>query len=702
VKSLVLLSFSLTFLTQVLADDSFVEEASEQVSANTMSMQFEDAEQEWCLSPYHAIHASVRHNEARGIGYKKGYTTLEFFGIYDGFGSDFMPFFDLRGHVFNDGKVAGNLGIGERSLISSINHIYGSYIYYDVRKVGHSQATQQISPGFELVGERMEYRVNGYFPIVKRKGRKFDYKFDKFTGNNILLKYKQNQTMMGGDAEVGVHIPQNTTYDVYAAAGPYYFHSSNASAWGGRVRFLGRYKEYVSLEVDYSYDKLFRNIVQGSVALTVPFGGKLKRCGRCCGDNLLLSRASFAPARFEIPVVKKVHKKEKAINPATGNPWVVWFVNNTSHSAGTFESPFSTLLAAQTASSPNNMIYVFPGDGTTTGMDAGITLKDGQNFFGSGTKQQFATKQGTIAIPAFSNALPVIAGDVTTGNSNVISGFNVTSGIVGNSVATNLNNLTVANNIIATGILFQGTGSVNIYNNTVTGVTGAGAGIGLFAAPQGLIAGEISNNFLSLSINPPTDNGILLANVNENNPGVFNFSVANNTITQYPTAIRSTALGTNSTIEVIGNTIFGPKGVASLNSCIVFQNNVSGRNGQNGSILIANNNVTQPNNENAAIGIFDNALPASPLFQETLSIQDNVLTIIETAGGGGIEFITANTLNVTMIGNIATPIIPTGLLNPSYFFITQNNGIINIGSLENNTGTFGATGNVNLVLPSGD
>src|SRR4051812_23333446 len=69
-----------------------------------------------CHSPFHVMHLDVRHTEAKGVGYKDGYTTLEGFGIYD-HNSYFMPFLDLRGHVFNNGKFAGNIGLGERTVI---------------------------------------------------------------------------------------------------------------------------------------------------------------------------------------------------------------------------------------------------------------------------------------------------------------------------------------------------------------------------------------------------------------------------------------------------------------------------------------------------------------------------------------------------------------------------------------------------------
>ena len=514
------------------------------------------------------MHASIRHNEANGIGYKEGYTTLEAFGIYDGWGSGFMPFVDLRGHVFNNGKLAGNVGIGERTLFTSINHTFGSYLYYDVRRVGHHLTVNQLSPGIELVGERMEYRINGYFPVGKQKSHEYGFNFDKFSGNSITLKGKQQQAMTGFDAEVGVHIPQNTTYDVYAGAGPYYFHSSNASAWGGRARLLGRYKEYVTLEVAYSYDKLFRNVVQGSIAFTVPFGGKLKRCGKCCPqtDNLLLSRAAFAPSRFEIPVVKKVHRKEKAINPVTGDPWVVWFVNNTSHSAGTFESPFPTLLQAQNASSPNDMIYVFPGDGTTKGMNAGITLQDGQTFFGSGIKQQFATSRGAVTIPAMSSSNPTITSPtnvVTVGNSNVVSGFNV---IVANANYNGIANAGLINTLPVAASVNSGTYVNNNFTCNANNTFGVNVyGFGNFIVSNSNFTSPVSN--IGIGISMTSQDAKLHGLITNNNcfgfDGIFgdfsgvsyDLTIVGNNCTNFINTAIGVRMSDESTISIIGNSM---------------------------------------------------------------------------------------------------------------------------------------------------
>jgi hypothetical protein len=681
-------SFAAQPSEQMSAEEQNSDSSDEQMTRSSMSMESEDAQ--WCLSPYHEFHASIRHNEANGIGYKDGYTTLEVFGIYDEWGSSFMPFFDVRGHVFNNGYLAGNVGIGERTLLPSINHTFGSYLYYDVRRVGHGLTVNQLSPGIELVGERMEYRINGYFPLGKQKGHEYGFKFDKFSGNSIILKGKQQQAMMGGDAEVGVHIPQNTTYDVYAAAGPYYFHSSHASAWGGKVRLLGRYKEYVTLEVVYSYDHLFRSVVQGSIAFTLPFGRKLQRCGKCCPqtDNLLLSRAAFAPSRFEIPVVKRVNKREKAIDPATGQPWVVWFVNNTSHSAGTFESPFPTLLQAQNASSPNDMIYVFPGDGTTKGMNAGITLQDGQTFFGSGIKQQFATTKGTKTIPAFTTTAPLITAStgnvVNMVNENTVSGFNIlatASGVAPGGISLNLpltNGAIIQNNnITATGsqfgIVAEGliTGIVDISNNQIIATNPSISADGIFLELTNTRQVTVSENIIS-----GFDIGL---NVFSTNVTSYAIQVYGNSVSNFTTIgfFFNSSSNTAATVNAYGNTLNS----ASANAVGISMLNVLSSSLNNNSLTINGPGIAIVNNTGAGV-------------QYQADVSNNIVNI--TGGSIGIQLSETgpDSLCASITKNQVTG-TGTGLS-----ITTTGSGAINIVDLSGNIAPDPViSGNVNLVAP---
>lgn len=66
-----------------------------------------------CFWDIYELNATLSHIEGRGIGYKRGYTTLEAFYMPTWFNEDFMyTFIDLRGHGMNNGKLAANGGIG--------------------------------------------------------------------------------------------------------------------------------------------------------------------------------------------------------------------------------------------------------------------------------------------------------------------------------------------------------------------------------------------------------------------------------------------------------------------------------------------------------------------------------------------------------------------------------------------------------------
>lgn len=142
--------------------------------------------------------------------------------------------------------------------------------------------------------------------------------------------------------------------------------------------------------------------------------------------------------------------KKVAINPATDRPYVVWFVNNTNigGGVGTFKDPFSTLVAAQVASGPNDIIYIFPGTGTDKGQAVGIAPQAGQDLLGAGFSYQIETTRGTVKIPAQAKGLPTISNTNSTFDStrfnavfmqfgdNTVAGLNCVDNIGGNSLAS--------------------------------------------------------------------------------------------------------------------------------------------------------------------------------------------------------------------------------------------------------------------------
>ncbi len=135
--------------------------------------------------------------------------------------------------------------------------------------------------------------------------------------------------------------------------------------------------------------------------------------------------------RKEIIVLDKRKKKSIAIDPETGQPYFFWFVDNTSSSEGTFESPFSDFQSAEQASQPRDIIYVFSGDGTDQGMNQGLHLKDDQKLLGAGTSHPFNTSAGEVYTPILSKMplvtnrnVPGLGGNaVDAANRNEIAGF---------------------------------------------------------------------------------------------------------------------------------------------------------------------------------------------------------------------------------------------------------------------------------------
>ncbi len=386
----------------------------------------------------HHCRASIRHIERGGIGYEDGYTTFEAFVASDPRRWSIMPFMDIRGHIFNNAKWAANAGFGIRAL--GKNRIYGVNGYYDYRNTGKLHSNQ-VGVGFETLGVIGDFRINGYLPFGKKRSNPYDTAFKNFVGHSMIISQKYQSAMRGWDAEFGWHIVKSAFWDFYAAVGPYYFHGKyDPSIWGGKGRVIGTFKNIVSLEISNSYDPIFGNKFQGQISLKIPFGPKTKKRKEAEDTKIVTlyqDRMVQPVGRQEIIVVDQIKRDSVAIDPATGLAYFFVFVNNTSSSSGTYESPYHSLSQAEERSSPYDILYVFPGDGTTRGMDSGILLKPNQKLWGSGIGQWIETSQGAVLIPAQSSRLPALTNTnidtegnaITLAANNSIRGFTIASSI---------------------------------------------------------------------------------------------------------------------------------------------------------------------------------------------------------------------------------------------------------------------------------
>ena len=216
----------------------------------------------------------------------------------------------MRGHVFNNGKLAANSGIGLRYVTGS--RVWGANAYYDYRNTNH-QHYNQISMGFEALGKIWDLRINGYLPVGDKASSFSRAKFQEFEGHHMIVTRKREFAMKGANAELGAHVKRFKNAPVYIAAGPYYLEGKGKAAWGGKLRVVMNIYDYVSLEGNTSYDSAFHWIGQGLVSLNIPFGTKRQvkqRKSPSCSMAMALSdRALQDVDRNEIIPIDKQHRR---------------------------------------------------------------------------------------------------------------------------------------------------------------------------------------------------------------------------------------------------------------------------------------------------------------------------------------------------------------------------------------------------------
>lgn len=571
--------------------------------------------------------ASVRHIERGGIGYNHGYTTFETFLAPDPNTVSVMPFLDVRGHLFDNGNGAANVGVGLRSLFC--NRVYGANVYYDYRNT-QRRNYNQVGFGFETLGKRWDFRANGYVPVGRKISCPFNTQFVGFSGHNLILKQQYQFAMAGVNAEVGVYFGRNRFVDFYAAVGPYFFTGTECvkpHVWGGKARLVCRLKEYATLEFSDSYDNMFRNRFQFSFTLTMPFGSGADP--RASEDYEAYGNADVLPSRMTLPVVRQEiivvgcgKKCAPAINPATGLPYNFVFVDNTSHSEGTFRSPYPTLALAQENSGPNDIIYVFPGNGTTEGMNQGITLQLDQKFWGSGVAHPLLTAQGPVIIPPLSTSAPIMTsaaeGDgITLAARNEVSGFTITDAYNNGIVGTNIENVaisdcTINNSQLVDQIHLEPSGSSAIIDLKNLTLTNSGGDAIRLDSTAGSTLCTIDNCTFK-------NTGVYCINSSTNQS---NIRVTNNTISNNTNGSTFT-FGGPTTFEFSNNTINNTTSTSDIPLSIIAGSSAV-------SVAVENNTITD--NETGALRFTLNNTSAAELTVKNNIITNNTTGSIGTLG----------------------------------------------------------------------
>lgn len=259
---------------------------------------------------------SLAHREPGQMG-QIGYSTVSLFYTPTN-APNFHPFFDLRGHVFNNGKPAVNTGLGVRYMptCTCLDIVWGANVFWDYTQTKRAHF-EQAGFGFEALLTDFDFHINGYVPISRRKKRFHTRITPSMTDPSMMIATKRYQVMLwGGDLGIGYMIYSGCYFDLSATLDGYYFQGAyKKRVGGGFLRIASNISDYVTLEGKVSYDSHFKCTGEGMLALNFPLGQTVKRYPRriyCCEDLIALEKRLLRKVdRFEIIVTSSHRKKQK-------------------------------------------------------------------------------------------------------------------------------------------------------------------------------------------------------------------------------------------------------------------------------------------------------------------------------------------------------------------------------------------------------
>ncbi|MBX9679383.1 MAG: inverse autotransporter beta domain-containing protein [Gemmataceae bacterium] len=217
---------------------------------------------------------SVRHDFGDGPGmfpsnsYRNGFSYLEsFIPLLQRPGE--LVFGDLRVVNFDDSRLwEFNAGVGCRRLLPDANIILGANAFYDVR-VSNPFGYQQLGVGVEALGERLEFRSNGYF-VLGAGHRTIGVPGTPGAFREVAYS--------GADAEVGGRLWGLDLIKTRAYIG-YYMYAAEESptAHGIRGRFETDLTSRLSLHGSIQHDRVFDTTA--SIGIAIHFGAPAFRRG---------------------------------------------------------------------------------------------------------------------------------------------------------------------------------------------------------------------------------------------------------------------------------------------------------------------------------------------------------------------------------------------------------------------------------------
>jgi hypothetical protein len=246
------------------------------------------------------------HIEGKGIGYDVGYTQIAMvlgpeYRIGHG-----IALLDLRGVIFDDGKLAANVGMIARFLPKFFCEVFGLNVFYDFREGKHGNFNQ-ISAGLEMLHRRWELHGSARVPLGVTKHTK-KCVFDHYIGPYREVCKSRQFALNAFDLTLGYYLVKSKNFQLYAAAGPYYLSGAfDSSSFGGKALLRPQFTDYFAVELSASHDDIYETIYQVNAIFSLPlykFSSALNsKKGPCRTTN----RQIYQPIDRDIVLRHKSH-----------------------------------------------------------------------------------------------------------------------------------------------------------------------------------------------------------------------------------------------------------------------------------------------------------------------------------------------------------------------------------------------------------
>lgn len=126
-------------------------------------------------------------------------------------------------------------------------------------------------------------RINGYLPLSQKTQTSAFCKFDKFGDGFFATRRRIEFAYNGFDAEVGLPLLTYCDFNLYGAAGTYYYVRPHQNHfWGSCARLKLDWNSMLSFQVGISYDRVYSINTQGIIQISLPLDFF---CSAICKEN---------------------------------------------------------------------------------------------------------------------------------------------------------------------------------------------------------------------------------------------------------------------------------------------------------------------------------------------------------------------------------------------------------------------------------